>query len=273
MRSSHDLVPLEVFRLPRFNSSLYLQRHLVHPGVNVSDLHPIMRLRLAALMIDLTRSGFASDVPGQGQIQIVSGVRTQAQQIALYQDICLRQGRCSMVANPYHARSSGADAEGVLRHGSNHMAQRQSGLWAAAWGRSSIEVGHAVDFRTTSSWEPLHSRLRRYGLDWPLRGSPYEPWHVEAFPDRSQHRHGWVPGPWPKRPGVHRPLYVGCRGGDVGRLQVMAGIDRDGSFGPATRKAVRRLQRRVGTDATGVWATHDQRRWERWRKTQRPHRR
>lgn len=263
MTSSHDLHPRDVFSAPRFNWRLYLQRHLTHPGVNVSGLHEIMGLRLAALMIDLTRAGLASDTPGHGTYQIMSGVRTRAQQIALYNDICLRQGRCSMVANPYHARSSGPDQEGVLRYGSNHMAQRQSGLWATAVGQSVVERGHAVDIRTTGSWSGLHDRLDRYGLDWPLRGSPYEPWHVEAFPDRSNHRHGWVPGPWPKRPGVHRPLYVGCRGGDVSRLQRMAGERRDGSFGPGTRRAVRKLQRRIGMHRTGVWTLVDQRVWER----------
>lgn len=266
---SSELRPRDVFIAAKFDWRLYLQRHLVHPGVNVRDLHPIFGLRLAAVMIDLTNSGHASDVPGQGGIQIVSAVRTRAEQIALYNDICLRQGRCSMVANPYYPRASGPDAEGVLRHGSNHMAQRQSGLWAAAWGVPSVEVGYAVDFRTVIGWDELHERLPRYGMDWPLKGSPFEPWHVEAHPDRSHHTHGWVKGPWPKRPGVHRPVFTGLRGGDVSRLQRMAGVtNADGHFGPGTAKAVRRLQRRVGGDHTGVWTSADQRRWERWKAKQ-----
>jgi len=255
--------PRDVFRAPNFQSSRYLQRHIVWGGVNVSGLHPIFRLRLSALFVDLVKVGLASDTPGQGIFQITSGVRTREQQIALYNDICLRQGRCSMVANPYLARSSGPDAEGVLRYGSNHMAQRQDARWAQAWGVPYVDLGYAVDFRSNGApWSELHNRLGKYGLDWPLKGSPYEPWHVEAFPDRSPHPNGWVRGPWPKRPGIHRPLFIGLRGGDVGRLQRMVGVERDLHFGPATAKAVRRTQRRLKTRVTGVWTAADQRAWE-----------
>jgi hypothetical protein len=256
--------PGDVFRAPKFNWSRYLQRHLVWAGVNVSDLHPIMGLRLAALFVDLANAGLASNTPGQGLFQITSGVRTREQQIALYNDICLRQGRCSMVANPYAPGST--DAEGVQRQGSNHMAQRQDDRWARAWGTSTVEVGYAVDIRNTgTSWSNLHDRLHRHGLDWPLKGAPYEPWHIEAFP-RWGHPNGWVKGPWPKRPGIHRPLFGGLRGGDVGRLQAQLDIARDGHFGPATAKAVRRAQRRLGTDRTGTWTAADQRAWERERR-------
>lgn len=256
--------PHDVFKAPKFNSSRYLQRHLVWSGVNVSGLHPIMSLRLAALFIDLANAGYASNTPGQGLFQITSGVRTRAQQIALYNDICLRQGRCSMVANPYAPGST--DLEGVQRQGSNHMAQRQSGLWARAWGVSHVDLGYAVDIRNTgTSWSHLHNRLAKYGLDWPLKSSPYEPWHVEAFP-RWGHPNGWVRGPWPKRPGIHRPLFVGLRGGDVGRLQRMLKLDADGVYGPSTAKAVRRAQRRMGTERTGIWTAADQRAWERERR-------
>jgi peptidoglycan hydrolase-like protein with peptidoglycan-binding domain len=37
----------------------------------------------------------------------------------------------------------------------------------------------------------------------------------------------------------------------------------DGAFGPATRKAVRREQRRLRTATTGIWTDTDQRAWER----------
>jgi len=256
--------PADVFRAPKFNWARYLQRHIVWGGVNVSGLHPILGLRLAALFVDLTNAGYASNTPGQGLFQITSGVRTREQQIALYNDICLRQGRCSMVANPYYARSSGPDAEGVQRYGSNHMAQRQDARWAKAWGVAFVDLGYAVDFRNTgTSWSNLHNRLGRYGLDWPLKGSPYEPWHVEAFPDQSPHPNGWVTGPWPKRPGIHRPLFGGLRGGDVGKLQRMLKLDADGVFGPSTTKAVRRAQRKLGTPRTGTWTAADQRAAER----------
>jgi peptidoglycan hydrolase-like protein with peptidoglycan-binding domain len=270
-----------VFRAPKFNWRRYLQLHLVHSGVNVTDLHPILGLRLAALFVDLTNAGLASLQPGYGNFQILSGVRTRSEQIYLYNRICLQQGRCAYVANPYIARSSGPDAEGVLRYGSNHMAQRQDARWSEAWGRdhsrNPVEVGYAVDFRNTgASWSSLHSRLARFGLDWPLKYGAVEVWHVEAFPDRSPSDLGWLPGPWPRRPGVHRPLYAGLRGGDVRRLQRQLGVDRDAVFGPGTAEAVRRWQRQLNAeiikrqrrklDVNGIWDARTQRVFERAQK-------
>jgi Putative peptidoglycan binding domain len=262
------MTPDHVFTAPKFHWSRYLQRHLAYSSVNVSDLHPIMGLRLAALFIHLTNLGLADNRPGFGLFQISSGVRSYAQQVALYNDICLRQGRCTMVANPHLPRSSGADQEGVLRFGSNHMAQRQSGLWSQGIGTTQpVEVGYAVDIRNTgTSWDNLHRHLDQFGLVWPLKGSPYEPWHIEAFPDRSEFALGWAPGPWPRRPGVHRPLFMGAIGGDVRKLQRQLGIPkdaRDGRFGQSTRVAVRAMQHKLGIERTGIWATLDQRRFER----------
>lgn len=254
--------PFDVFSARRFNWSQYLQQHIAHSGVNVSGLHPIMGLRLAALFMDLTDDKLASETPGQGYYQIISGVRTREQQIALYNDICLRQGRCSYVASPY---SGGlADSEGVRRYGSNHQAQRQSALWSRALGRNTpVEVGYAVDIRTSGSWAELHSRLARFGLEWPMKGSPYEPWHLEAHPRAT----GWVTGPWPHRPGVYRPLYRGLNGGDVRRLQHQLGIKKpDGDFGPATARRVRRMQRRIKRPVTGLWNVRDQVAFERYWK-------
>jgi hypothetical protein len=266
--------PKDVFTAPKFDWSRYLQFHITHGGVNVSQLHPIMGLRLAALFISLTNDGYASLTPGRGGYQILSGVRTRAEQIYLYNKICLQEGRCSMVANPYHPRSSGPDAEGVLRHGSNHMAQRQSGLWALEWGRNPttapVELGYAVDITTSVGWGPLHSRAAAFGLDWPLKGSPFEPWHFEAHPDRSTTANGWLAGPWPRRPGIHRPLFMGLKGGDVAKLQRQLGIRPDGAFGPGTRADVRTAQRtlnrilpKTDLDIDGVWGPRDQRAFER----------
>lgn len=271
--------PNDVFTAPKFDWRRHLQLHITSGWVNVSQLHPIMGLRLSALFIDLTNSGHASSAPGQGGYQIVSAVRTRAEQIYLYNKICRQQGRCSMVANPYIPRSSGPDAEGVQRHGSNHMAQRQHDAWARAWGRNPttnpVELGYAVDIRTAVGWSVLHARATQYGLDWPMKSSnPFEPWHFEAHPDRSVHTNGWLPGPWPRRPGIHRPLFVGLKGGDVTKLQRQLGIRRDGAYGPDTRRNVHQAQRTLNRilhfkaqelEVDGVWKARDQRAFERAR--------
>jgi hypothetical protein len=259
------LTSADVFAAPSFAWRRYLQRHLAHPAVNVTDLHPVMGLRVAALFADLTAAGLADERPGYGVFEVSSGVRTRAQQIALYDDICLRQGRCGYVANPYVARSSGPDAEGVQRYGSNHQAQRQSNLWARALGLAAPpELGYAVDIRNNGApWAEMHRRLAAVGLDWPLKTGAVEPWHVEAFPDRAP---GWLPGPWPTRPGILRPLYRGLIGGDVRRLQRQADTVADGAYGPGTVRAVRRLQRALKRPRTGLWVPADQRAYERDRR-------
>jgi hypothetical protein len=253
--------PTDPFEKPNFNWRKYLQRHLAYPSVNVRDLHPIMGLRLAALFIDLENAGLT----GPFGFQISSAVRTRAEQIYLYNTICLQQGRCDMVANPYIPRSSGPDQEGVLRYGSNHMAQTQDRRWG-------VDVGYAVDIRNNhGSWAQFHARLPQYGLDWPLKSSPYEPWHVEAFPDRSIHDVGWLPGPWPDRPGVHRPLCPGMKGGDVRKLQRQLRLTADGDFGTTTARAVRRMRRKLKLPRRGarhrpVWDKEAQLAWERSRR-------
>lgn len=259
-RASSDLTPESPFTEPKFGWSDYLQRHLTSPGVVVSKLHPIMGLRVAALFIDLTQAGYASDTPGEGTVQILSGVRTKAQQEWLYNDICLRQGRCAFVANPDTVHA--VDAEGVRRRGSNHMAQRQS--WADDTFGVEGYVGYAVDLRNArgsnnAAWAPVHDRLSTYGLDWPLKSGAVERWHIEAFPRSAP---GWLPGPWPSRPGVHRPLSAGHRGGDVQILQEQLGVTADGIFGPRTDAAVRAARADMGRIENGVWWEATQEAWE-----------
>lgn len=260
-RPSVELTAKLVMAEPKFDWSSYLQRHLTHPGVVVSKLHPIMGLRLAALFVYLTKRGHASDTPGKGKIEILSGVRTKAQQTVLYNDICLRQHRCKYVANP--TRVHGSDAEGVQRQGSNHQAQRQS--WSVdSLGRA--EVGYAVDLRNgygknDAAWKPVHDVLGRFGLDWPLKTGAVERWHIEWFP-RSR------PAPlegkraWPDRPGVHRPLRLGHMGGDVRHLQRQAGVMADGKFMRGTEAAVKDMERELGLKPNGVWTERNQNRWE-----------
>ncbi|MGB1224874.1 MAG: hypothetical protein ACPHCN_12120, partial [Mycobacterium sp.] len=216
------------------------------------------------LFIDLTHKGLASDEPGSGRFQILSGVRTKAHQTALYNEICLRQRRCAMVANPNTVHAT--DSEGVQRQGSNHMAQLQP------WYRNGerAEVGYAIDVRnqaggTAAAWKPFHDLLPTYGLDWPLKGSPLERWHIEAFPRR---RGTWIPGPFPTRPGVHRQLVRGARGGDVEALQRQIGnTPVDGVFGRGLEADVRKAEVALGRTANGRWGLADQ---EAWEKAQQP---
>lgn len=256
---SDQIRPSDVFRHRKFPWSDYLQRHLTSSSVIVSSLHPIMGLRVAALFVDLTNSGHASDTPGRGDIQILSGVRTRAHQTALYNEICLRQRRCSFVAHP--TRVHGVDAEGVQRQGSNHMAQRQP--WKQGGKRA--EVGYAVDLRNNrgtdrAAWAPVHDILAKYGLDWPLKGSPLERWHIEWFPRSAS---GPYAGPWPQRPGVHRQLVKGAIGGDVRILQRQLGASADSVFGASTERKVNRQLDKLGLEQSGVWGGQAQRRWER----------
>ncbi|WP_277610593.1 peptidoglycan-binding domain-containing protein, partial [Pseudomonas aeruginosa] len=54
-----------------------------------------------------------------------------------------------------------------------------------------------------------------------------------------------------------RTIYRGCKGGNVKRLQrilnkyVDAGLNIDGSFGPATEAALRKFQRKYGLAVDG----------------------
>lgn len=262
-RPSSQLTPKQVMTDARFDWSSYLQRHLTSASVVVSKLHPIMGLRVAAMFIDLTHKGLASDTPGRGDFQILSGVRTKAHQIALYNDICLRQRRCAYVANPY--RVHGVDAEGVQRQGSNHQAQRQS--WGAEAIPAGNEVGYAIDIRNNrgsndAAWKPVHDICRTYGLDWPLKSGAVERWHFEWFPrSRSAPLGGDVA--WPKRPGIHRPLKKGHIGGDVRKLQRQLGVKVvDGVFGVGTENGVKELEKELGLTANGVWTAGNQRKWE-----------
>lgn len=252
--ASADLTPGQVFTDPKFPWSDYLQRHLTTAGVVVSRLHPIMGLRVAALFIDLTKAGFADDTPGRGTFQILSGVRSKAHQTALWNEICGRQRRCGYVANPNTVHA--VDAEGVQRQGSNHMAQRQP--WPAAI--QPRDVGYAIDLRNQrgsndAAWQPVHSRLATYGLDWPLKTGAVERWHIEAFPRRNA---DWIDGPWPARPGVHRPIMRPLRGGDVKAYQQARGLKADGIAGRLTEADIRKRQTELGRPVTGIWVEVDQ---------------
>lgn len=268
----------------KFDWNTFLQAYLWNSSVVVSKLHPIMGLRLAALFVDLESIGMARKGSG-GTFQLYSGVRTREHQKALYEDICLRQKRCAMVAD--YRTNRGPDTEGVVRFGSNHQAQDYGPRW------DNNEFGHAVDFsngrqtqgmtgaQLNAAWKPLHDLLPTYGLTYPLdgrNGRPLERWHVEAHPRST----GWIDGPiaWPKRPGVHRPIYRGFYGGDAkilqaqccdllgltltepGQSRVPNDVLHDGIIGPVGADLITRTQAALRRPQTGAWVENDQIKFE-----------
>ena len=246
-----------------------LQVHLSSADVVVSKLHPVMGARVDALFEDLTQAGFASRKPGEGDIQISSGVRTKAHQVRLYNDICLRQNRCEMVANPNTVH--GVDAEGVQRAGSNHMEQAQDPRLGVSWGYAVDIWNRRTGMSEAERWKPVHDRLPLYGLDWPLKSNPLEPWHIEFF---SRNMPGPLDGPfaWSKRPGVLRPLVRGMIGRDVVLLNEQAAArlglpiptpeSAPHIFGPKTETVVQALEKHLGLDVDGVWTKADQEAFE-----------
>jgi len=274
------VTPQQIFDDPTFAWDPYLQNHLHNASIVVSKLHPLFGWRLAMLMADLTQRGMASETPGKGTFQIYSGVRTQAHQIRLYNDICLAQKRCAMVANPWSKR--GPDIEGIERLGSNHQTRKMPAPW-------SIDVGYAVDLyneRVTqdassaqldAAWAPAHDVMGTYGIGAPLdgkNGAPMERWHLQPQDV------GWYSGAmaWPSEPGIVRPIMEGFIGGDVALLQeqIASGlglkliprnqagptpdgaIRQDGHNGTSTTGLMKKLEAKIGRPVSGAWGRDDQ---------------
>ena len=126
--------------------------------VNVKDLDPLTKYRVSLLLADPEMKGY----------KVVSGVRTLAQQKALYSGWRSRLPGYNPAANPY--RVIGTSDDGITFKGSYHM-QQSSGY------------GYAVDLRRP--WN--HSKARasalvdrvgtRLGLLQTVRG---EWWHLQA---------------------------------------------------------------------------------------------
>lgn len=233
----------------RFDWSDYLQQWLTRPSVVVSKLHPIFGMRLAALFIELDMRGIAGT-----RVRIGSGVRSKKHQTQLWNaDLAKNGGRpTGYVANPRTIH--GVDGEGVQRAGSNHMPQR------AQWGD---DVGYAADLWNRDGTGPaayrdIHPLLRKYGLDWPLKGpGVIERWHIEWHPRRAG---GPLSGDlaWPDRPGTVRPIMRGMLGGDVKLVQRQAGVSVDGVAGPQTEAGWRNMQKQIGRPQTDRWGSVDQ---------------
>lgn len=146
------------------------------------------------------------------KIVIVSGLRTYAEQVALW--------------NAY---------------------QNGTGNLAARPGTSRHETGNAADCGVVG-WGPYVSMCQYPGAVAALRAAGLaatvfsEAWHIE---------HGGTHA-YPHRVPKHPTLRRGDTGPAVFRVQHAIGITGDGAFGPATGKAVRAFQRQHGLTADGV---------------------
>lgn len=124
---------------------------VAHSGVNVKDLHPKLRARLAA---------FFADPRIAGKVTVISGVRSYQQQKALYAKY--KAGRGNLAANPDRKLSNGFQ-------GSYHMGQP-----------AFDNYGYAVDFRILGnriSTRDVNRIAEEYGLVKTVRS---EWWHHQA---------------------------------------------------------------------------------------------
>ena len=121
--------------------------------VRLDELHPRLKYRLGA---------FFEEGQIKGRVAICSGVRTLAQQQALYDKY--KAGKGNLAANPSRIFGGGFQ-------GSWHMVQPAKGNY-----------GYAVDFRimggsTISTWE-VNNLAHTYGLH---KTVPSEWWHHQPF--------------------------------------------------------------------------------------------
>lgn len=237
--------------------------------VRLDELHPRFKTRLSA---------FFEHPEIRGRVSVVSGVRTVAQQQALYDKY--KSGKGNLAANP--ARSFG----GGKWRGSWHMCQPNFDNY-----------GFAVDFRiikkgAISTWE-VNNIAKQYGI-YPTVKSEW--WHHQPFGMQSNGQWDWFPAPALSEnldisspgtspgasPGKH-PLQIlaegverarkhvlrrGSRGEAVRFLQLLLenqniptaksvkrtrnGLGIDGIFGSGTDRAVRLFQRQESLTVDGI---------------------
>lgn len=146
-----------------------------YASVNVADLEPTLALRIEAMLADRRMKGY----------KVVSGVRTKAHQIRLWEGWLAGKAGYNLAANPYRTISNTFD--GLVIKGSYHMQQSDG-------------YGHAVDLRKpiTHSVAKAAELIGRVGRDYGLvqvalhAGGKHnnEWWHLQA---RNSQR--WFDGP------------------------------------------------------------------------------
>ena len=229
--------------------------------VRLDELHPRFKERLEA---------FFDHPEIRGKVAVVSGVRTVAQQQALYDKF--KSGKGNLAANP--ARRFGGGFQG-----SWHMCQP-----------AFDNYGFAVDFRiikkgAISTWE-VNNIAKTFGI-YPTVSSEW--WHHQPYGRQANGQWDWFPAPAlngstgaPPEPAKH-PLQIiaegverarkhilrrGSRGEEVKFLQMLLenqniptakskkrtrqGIGIDGIFGSGTDRAVRQFQRNESLTQDGV---------------------
>ena len=229
--------------------------------VRLDELHPKFKERLEA---------FFQHPEIRDKVAIVSGVRTVAQQQALYDKY--KAGKGNLAANP--ARRFGGGFQG-----SWHMCQP-----------AFDNYGFAVDFRiikkgSISTWE-VNNIAKTFGI-YPTVKSEW--WHHQPYGMQADGKWGWFSAPamTEKNATVHvaakHPLQIiaegveqarkhvlrrGSRGEAVKFLQMLLenqniptakskkrtrkGIGIDGIFGSGTDRAVRQFQRNESLTQDGI---------------------
>lgn len=162
---------------------------VTHASTGVELLHPVVAARIAAL---------CNDPRMQGKLRVVSAVRTQAEQIYLWDcyQAKLRTGRCpcascNTAANPY-ATSPGAYGL-PSRQGSWHMAQSNGRGYACDMNHSQLPSALQAEFVRL---------LPAYRLEQTVQSPQFEPWHLQ--PPLDENPLVWVP-PDPRDEDVMSP--------------------------------------------------------------------
>jgi hypothetical protein len=239
--------------------------------VRLDELHPRFKTRLTA---------FFDHPQIRGNVACVSGVRTVAQQQALYDKF--KAGKGNLAANPNYVRPN----TGGRWRGSFHMCQSFDPDNPSA----DVAYGYAVDFRiikksAISTWE-VNNIAKTFGI-YPTVKSEW--WHHQPYGIQANGQWGWFPAPaldgttyTPPAPEKH-PLQIIAEGVERARKQVLRrgsrgeavkflqmilenqniatakskkrtrqGIGIDGIFGPGTDRAVRQFQRQESLTQDGI---------------------
>jgi len=219
---------------------------------NLRGVHPVLAHRIRLLLAEPKLSKYGT----------YPAVRDRAKQERLY--AAYKAGRGNLAANPNRTLRTGSSFPyDWTPKGSWHMVQGDG-------------YGHAVDLKRpwnrtrAQARAEVHPFLDRYGLRATVRS---EWWHVQALTSQ-----GWVDGPMPDGTGnLPKPepenvlaevakfveacrktiVKRGQRGSVVEFMQTQLTtkgypLKADGSFGPATLKAVRLFQSANGLTADGI---------------------
>jgi hypothetical protein len=225
--------------------------------VNVKDLHPKFKARLEA---------FFADPRINGNVSVVSGVRTYQQQKYLYDGYKSRKPGFNLAANPDRVTSAGFQ-------GSYHMSQPKFDGY-----------GYAVDFRIIRKGSISTTQVNKIAAEYGIvKTVPSEWWHhspcrvsggkMEWFPVKGDIKVPKAASVKSEQAGalefIAACLQTVVRKGDKGPVVefLQKILDKngykltssprknsgvDGDFGPKTLRAVKQFQRDEGLAVDGV---------------------